>query len=56
MEVRSNGISGSRLFDYEPKYNIVTIIKNKTVYRVKLYDECHGGNYKILDKYPRDNK
>ena len=56
MQVRTNGTKGNRLFDYDPKNNIVTIINNKTIYRVKLYDEYHGNRYKVIDRQPRDLK
>ncbi len=56
MQVRTNGIMGDRLFDWEPETNTVIIVKKKTVYRVKLFDEYSGERYKIVDKYPRDLK
>ncbi len=54
MQVRTNGIKGERLFDWEPETNTVVIIKKKTVYRVKLFDDYNGSRYKIIDNYPRD--
>ncbi len=56
MQVRTNGIMGDRLFDWEPETNTVVIVKKKMVYRVKLFDEYSGQRYKIVDKYPRDLK
>ena len=54
MQVRTNGSMGDRLFDWEPETNTIVIIKKKTVYRVKLFDEYSGKHYKIVDRYPRD--
>lgn len=56
MQVRTNGIMGDRLFDWEPETNTVVIVKKKMVYRVKLFDEYSGQRYKIVDRYPRDFK
>lgn len=56
MQVRTNGITGERLFDWEPDTNTVVIIKKKTVYRVKLFDDYNGARYKIVERYPRDLK
>lgn len=56
MQVRTNGIMGDRLFDWEPETNTVVIVKKKMVYRVKLFDEYSGQRYKIVDRYPRDLK
>lgn len=54
MQVRTNGNKGERLFDWEPETNTVVIIKKKTVYRVKLFDNYNGNKYRIVDKKPRD--
>lgn len=56
MQVRTNGISGERLFDWEPETNTVVIVKKKMVYRVKLFDDYSGARYKIVDNHPRDIK
>lgn len=54
MQIRTNGSMGERLFDWEPETNTVVIIKKKTVYRVKLFDDYNGARYKIVDNRPRD--
>ena len=56
MQVRTNGNMGDRLFDWEPETNTVVIIKKKTVYKVKLFDNYNGSRYKIVDRFPRDMK
>lgn len=54
MQVRTNGTSGTRLFDWNSEEQTITIVKKKVVYKVKLFNEYNGITYKIIDKHPRD--
>lgn len=51
MQVRTNGSSGDFLFDWDSENQIVTIVKKKFLYRVKLYA---NNKYKIIESRPRD--
>ena len=53
MQVRTNGIKGERLFDWEPETNTIVIVKKKMVYHVKLFDTYNGSKYKIVNQHQR---
>ena len=48
MEVRTDYNKGDRLFDWEPNTDIITVIRKRKKYKIKLIRGTH--TYKVIEE------
>lgn len=54
MKVRTNYDSGKLLFDWNPDENTIGIVQKDMFYRVQLLPKSGQGEYRIVEKRPKN--
>lgn len=53
MQVRTNETNSHLLFDWDTENDTIVIVRNKTKYHIRLFDDYNGKRYKIIATYPK---